>query len=501
MYINWNEFRRLNENIPLNQQWIKYNDLINELSVFSGGSRKKQLPKITLFTLSNFTETTFNVSAILETYSESNVELFYGKTESLDNIINIGTINTSTNLNQVITPDQLILESGDIFYCQLKITNVDGSSFSDVQQGQLSIIEALEITFDNIENVPVIDANNVSEWNAFFDLPTYGNSFTSVELNENTVKLYGGSQIIIKPYLFSNISESVGNEHITKINDKSKCVVTVSEGAFMLCPNLTEVRLPACITITDGSSELADGAFSGSGVIVVNLPIVNYIGNFAFLNTPIINVSFPELNEIGVASFANCDSMQSFSAEQCSILGEACFDGCSILALIILPFEQITILPDDVFSGCSSITELSFINVETIGDYAFFGCESLSSLNIPYSNLTELGDSVFGYTLVPTFTFENVISVGESCFEGCKELVEINLPITENIGASCFVQCEALETINIPSCTNLGGDNTDNLVFDGILGQTITLTIPAAIASDQDVLYLQSNNNVTIVLS
>jgi uncharacterized protein (TIGR02145 family) len=52
----------------------------------------------------------------------------------------------------------------------------------------------LELTFDTLKNVPVASATLVSEWNTFFDLPTYGNPFTSVEVvekfNEPTVN-YG----------------------------------------------------------------------------------------------------------------------------------------------------------------------------------------------------------------------------------------------------------------------------------------------------------------------
>jgi hypothetical protein len=45
---------------------------------------------------------------------------------------------------------------------------------------------ALELTFDDIANVPVADAFSVSDWNTFFDLPTNGTEFSSVEVIDNS---------------------------------------------------------------------------------------------------------------------------------------------------------------------------------------------------------------------------------------------------------------------------------------------------------------------------
>ena len=52
-------------------------------------------------------------------------------------------------------------------------------------------VPALELTFDDIANVPVADAYSVSDWNTFFDLPVNGNPFTSVEVEEPWVSKIG----------------------------------------------------------------------------------------------------------------------------------------------------------------------------------------------------------------------------------------------------------------------------------------------------------------------
>ena len=69
---------------------------------------------------------------------------------------------------------------------------------------------ALEIAFDDIENVPVADASNISDWNTFFGLPANGTAFTSVEVVGSVVKLYGGSDISISNTLFAGNTYIIG---------------------------------------------------------------------------------------------------------------------------------------------------------------------------------------------------------------------------------------------------------------------------------------------------
>jgi hypothetical protein len=85
-------------------------------------------------------------------------------------------------------------------------------------------------------------------------------------------------------------------------------------------------------------------------------------------------------------------------------------------------------------------------------------------------------------------------------------LVEtFNLPSLTIVDNACFFQCILVTTINLPSCTDLGATVGDNNVFNQILGNTITLTVPSALTTcnggnpDGDIQYLQANNTVTIV--
>jgi hypothetical protein len=116
-------------------------------------------------------------------------------------------------------------------------------------------LQALEITWDDIVNVPVADASSVDDWNTFFDLPTNGTPFTSVEVVGNTVKLYGGSGITVAGNLFDT------NTNLISINDNIESIITAGSGCFALCTSATEFFLPLCanmgtdptdVTVFDG---------------------------------------------------------------------------------------------------------------------------------------------------------------------------------------------------------------------------------------------------------
>jgi len=93
---------------------------------------------------------------------------------------------------------------------------------------------ALELTFDDIENAPVYDPESVSDWNMFFDLPTFGTPFSSVQVIGNLVKLFGGSDIIIKDGLFYS------QYYLIKFIDSAGCISKTNYASFRGAFSLTE---------------------------------------------------------------------------------------------------------------------------------------------------------------------------------------------------------------------------------------------------------------------
>lgn len=218
------------------------------------------------------------------------------------------------------------------------------------------VAEGLELTFDDIVNVPVADASSVSDWNTFFDLPTNGSPFTSVEIDGNTIKLIGGSDITFAAdfYYNYNIIEAV---------DNSGCII--DNVSFYGCVNLVNAEFPATNSLSNG---------------------------------------------------------------------------------------------------------------------AFFGCSSLETLVAP-----------------------NITLIDSDFFDNCASLVELNFPLVTIIEDESIVGCESLEVLYFPILEQLGSTVGNNGIFNGISGQSITLTIPAALMTcnagnpDGDIQYLQANNTVTIV--
>ena len=106
----------------------------------------------------------------------------------------------------------------------------------------------ITLKWNHICNVPVFDASSVEDWNTFFDLPNYGNPFTSVVVNGNIVVLIGGSEIKLKMKLFSS-DYSHGNFYLKEIIDNG-CITQSDEKVFcdnedVGCAVLTKLILPA----------------------------------------------------------------------------------------------------------------------------------------------------------------------------------------------------------------------------------------------------------------
>jgi len=184
------------------------------------------------------------------------------------------------------------------------------------------------------------------------------------------------------------------------------------------------------------------------------------------------------------------------------------------------PFTLVTVVGNEVFlyggSGITLKENLFFenINILTIYDttsviainnnYVFGNAENLVVADFP--NVTTLGYGTFesAYSLV-TANFPKVTSItGADIFSG-GPIQTINFPMLSTIADNAFRSAYDVTSISIPSCLTLGSTVGDNSVFGGLTGNTITLTVPAALMTcngglpDGDIQYLQANNTVTIV--
>jgi len=315
----------------------------------------------------------------------------------------------------------------------------------------------LTLTFDDITNADSLvgDSSSVSDWNTFFDLPTYGNPFTSVYVSGNTITLNGGSNIIIKEMLFDG---PISAEGLISVDDTG-CIIEIQYDAFggdiyYGCPNL-------------------------------------------------VSVSFLEVTILGGYCFGNCQSLINVNMPKLITAGNS-FVGCTSLTSVYFP--NLTATTGSFLSNCTSLVSISLPELIIGNDRIFQGCTSLNVVDLP-KLVTLVGEFNFGYcTSLETLILPKLETTAPASFGNCSVLTSISLPLATTIAGGTFSSCFSLTNINLPSCIYLGPDCliNDN-VFANITGNTITLTIPVALMTcksgnpDEDIQILQSNNTVTII--
>jgi len=193
----------------------------------------------------------------------------------------------------------------------------------------------LKLTFNNYENIDLLvnDPSDVESWNEFFNLPDYGNSFTSVTVNDVNVLLFGGSDITIKNNLFS------GNTYLIEIVDGIDCIIQIDPNAFSSCLNLTTVILPNN----------------------------QYCNDSCFNITPnLTNVYLPNLATASQLSFGGGLGLTSLNLPNLINSGPYCFYSCNNVTNFYLP--NLTSIGDNGFENCTSITELYIPSILSLGD-------------------------------------------------------------------------------------------------------------------------------------
>jgi hypothetical protein len=161
----------------------------------------------------------------------------------------------------------------------------------------------LRMLFSNILEVGGIvgDVTDVANWNTYFDLPTYGTPFTSVTVTGDEVKLYGGSNIIMKESLFDQPDEL--GTYLLEVDDQSGCVIELEYDVFGYdnnsgCLNITTINLPALVIA-------GDYAFSYCGrdgglLTTISLPLLTTVGAgcFSVMNT-LTSINLPSCVNLG----------------------------------------------------------------------------------------------------------------------------------------------------------------------------------------------------------
>lgn len=150
----------------------------------------------------------------------------------------------------------------------------------------------------------------------------------------------------------------------------------------------------------------------------------------------------------------------------------------------------------------------NLISVVTFADSAgvqsFRNCANLGDVSAPVMTSAGANCFVFNY-LTTSLYFPQLVTAGAACFSANELITDFDFPLLQTVGSTCFDDCFAASRFNLPSVTNLGGSVLDNNVFRNIVGNTVTITIPSALMTnnaggpDGDIVELQANNTVTVI--
>lgn len=205
------------------------------------------------------------------------------------------------------------------------VTNSDGCSTITTVQ----IYNPFNLVWDDINSTLsyVADYNNVDDWN------TWGGwSFTHIQINGNTVQLFGDDSIVIADNQFLN------NINIYEVVDYANICTAINTSAFQDASYLNNINLPACLT-------------------------VDVTGLYRCLSLSNINLPTCTLAEAG--AFAYSSSITDLTLPSCLRIGNQCFDNCTGLVNLYLPsclyFNSVGSLPGNnnaIFYSCSSLQTL-----------------------------------------------------------------------------------------------------------------------------------------------
>lgn len=260
--------------------------------------------------------------------------------------------------------------------------------------------------------------------------------------------------------------------------------VKIGMGAFYNCTALTKVTLGkgasigdfafvetplTSVTLLGDGVTVGEGAFSGC-VYLSEFDFTKLTGKvgasaFAFCMS-LTSVEMPYVTEIGDGSFADCYSLNYFSAENLEVIGFAAFSAYGETAEHGAIFTEINVpavrvIGDNAFLGCINLQSLNLPNVEQLGQTAFAICESLTSVTFG-EKLTELPEMVFyGCVSLREFNLDHIVKIGMGAFYQVGQLPEVlDMPNVEYIDSAAFLLDDnaipTLVTVNAPKLTYVG---------------------------------------------
>ncbi len=364
------------------------------------------------------------------------------------------------------------------------------------------------LTFDAIGNAPVGDPTSVSDWNTWFDLPTYGTPFTGVSVEGNEVTLTGATNVTIREYLFG---EDLCGPALLSIVDTG-CISSIGEGVFSDygpneygCYNLAYADFPAItslepytfsncenlesFTIHEGVTTIGESVFLGTGLIDITIPAsVISIANDVFTLCPVFenifvsasNNDYTDIDgvlfskdELTLIIYPEGNSRTSYLIpEGVTTIKEYSFIGCNNLVSITMP-NSVSLAGQEAFRSCSNLSSINLsTSLTSLAVGIFSNCPSLASLSIP-NNITNIEYQAFSESGLTSITLPSSVEViGSEAFNPCPATVINSYPLTAPIVNSSAFAPTMGAVLHIKSSGTSGYDVnpwTDASIFTSIV--------------------------------
>lgn len=161
-----------------------------------------------------------------------------------------------------------------------------------------------------------------------------------------------------------SVSDFYGSDKDVRIRTtfKNMPVTTISNGAFELCRNITNVTIPDSVT------SIGDSAFAFCyNLTSVTIPdSVISIGDSAFSNCKnLTSVTIPDsVTHLGAGAFIECNSLTYVTIpEGILVLPKSLFYGCDLLTIVTIP-SSVLVIDAQVFQYCENLTKIYFRGTE-----------------------------------------------------------------------------------------------------------------------------------------